>query len=92
MLEFGIFRRRGKLSASSAGAYRVTLITCRSAYEDSGLGPEQQGDPAAPRNTPLTRTTIQSLSIRRARVHFYSHLERENETPFTRENETTYLK
>ena len=22
----------------------------------------------------------------------YSHLERENETPFTRENETTYLK
>ena len=29
------------------------------------------------------------LSIRRA---LYSHLERENETPFTRENETTYLK
>ena len=61
---------------------------------ESRPGPEQPGDQLRRELGPPHETVfLDSFSslLFKACVD-YSHLERENETPFTRENETTYLK
>jgi hypothetical protein len=99
---FGMVEPQPAHETSSACAYRVTLITCRDLDLNNPLRPERHNSSETQSwgavhpfrvSTSRRYVTFRSLPVYKACAATVISRERtRHETPFTRENETTYLK